>query len=634
MDSIQLQIETGNDLIAQVLAEGFAPETDYTVTQWADAHRYLPKKSSSEPGKYRSSRVPYAREIMDGLSTYSSVQDIVVMKATQLGFTEVGNNWLGYVADVSPGPMAMIFPNDELAKDHSRQKLAPTIEDTPRLKRKISPSKSRTSTNTILTKDFPGGILFLSGANSPANYRSKSIRYLFLDDIDGFPANAGDEGDPIDLAKKRTDTFSARKKIYQVSTPTVKGLSRVEKLFGESDQRYYYVPCPRCGELQRLKWGGVGAEFGIKFKRDKAGRITDIWYECEHCHKRIDEGHKTEMLDNGVWIPKYPGRKMRGYHLSSLYSPLGWVSWLQIAEEFLAAKGDPQKWQVWTNTRMAETYEEEGSQPDWAVLKGRSSAYGTLTVPQGGLFLTAGVDVQENRLAIIIRAWGRDEESWLVYWGEIFGDPQQLTSPVWKELDNFLAYPFEHSSGVSLYIESAGIDSGYHTQTVYNYCRNRPVKTMAIKGNPHPGRPIVGAPTKNDVTWQGEKIKDGIQVWPIGTDTAKATIYTRLKSGGTGPGRYHWPIGIEDEYFIQLTAERYVSRFVKGFQKREWVKIRPRNEALDCEVYAYAAAIRAGMARVNWDALEKSFESRAVGAIKEKPKPKKKPKKQGRGARW
>ncbi|MEI7636159.1 MAG: phage terminase large subunit family protein [Syntrophus sp. (in: bacteria)] len=584
---------------------GLRPDQDLTVTEWADTHRMLPKKSSAEPGKYRSSRTPYVREIMDALSPSSRVSEIVVMKGTQLGFTELGNNWFGYVADVSPGPMMMIFPTSELAKDHSKQKLQPTIQETPRLKDKVKEHRTRDSGNTIQTKEFPGGILFLSGSNSGAFFRSKSIRFLFLDDIDGFDHDIGGEGDPADLAKKRTDTFGRRKKIMEVSTPTTKGISRIERSFLESDHRYYHVPCPDCGEYQRLLWGGPGADFGLKFTRDEHGKAVDVWYECAACHKQIDEHNKADMLEKGRWIPTYPERQKCGYQISSLYSPLGWVSWLQIVKEFMEAKAFKERLKTWVNTRLGETFEETGDQPDWSLLQARCEPYEILTVPMGGLFLTAGVDTQDNRLAVVVRAWGRGEESWLIYWNEIYGDPAQPT--VWSDLDSLLSRPFNHAGGNDLNIVSAAIDTGgHHTQEVYSFCHRKHPMAIAIKGASQTGKPIIGHPTLQDVTWQGQKIPNGVQLWPIGTDTAKATIYSRLKIQKAGPGCYHFPIEIDGDYFIQLTAEKLLTRYVKGFPRLEWVMTGPRNEALDCEVYCYAAAIRAGIVHVNWESLEKS----------------------------
>jgi len=248
----------------------------------------------------------------------------------------------------------------QLAADHSKQKLQPTIDATPRLRGKIKENRVRDSGNTITVKEFPGGILFLSGSNSGAFFRSKSVRFLFLDDLDGFEADVGGEGDPADLARKRTDSFGRRKKIMEVSTPTIKGVSRIERSFLESDQRYYEVPCPHCGTYQRLVWGGDEADFGLKFTRDPEGKVSDVWYQCAACHARIDEHHKSEMLEHGRWTPTYPDRPKRGYQLSSLYSPLGWVSWTQIVEEFLDSKSSRERLKAWRNTRLGEPFEEQG----------------------------------------------------------------------------------------------------------------------------------------------------------------------------------------------------------------------------------------------------------------------------------
>lgn len=590
----------GGKIYTEAFNHGLRPDPEFTITQWADEYRVLPRQSSSEPGRYRSSRTPYVCEIMDCLSPSDPTQELCVMKATQLGITSIGENWFGFVVDVCPGPFMMVLPTVELAKDHSKQKLSPTIQETPRLRNKIKDNRSRDSGNTIQVKEFPGGILFLSGSNSATFFRQRSIRFLFLDDIDGFESDVGGEGDPADLAKKRTDTFSTRKKIFEVSSPTVKGISRIEKSFDESDQRYFHVPCPLCNAMQKLEWGGKGADYGIKFTRDEAGKVIDVWYECKVCHGRIHEHHKPKMFERGEWIPTCPGRKKRGYHINSLYSPLGWVSWKQIVEEFLEAKDSKERLKVWVNTRLALSFEEAGDQPDWVGLKAKCEPYDILTVPVGGLLLSAGVDVQDNRLAVVIRAWGPGEESWLVYWGELYGDPER--PEVWAELDSLLNRSYPHASGVDFHIISMAVDSGgHHTQAVYNYCRGRFPKVIAIKGASRPGQPIVGRPRQQDVTWMGVKIPNGVQLWPVGSDTAKSSIYARLRMTQPGPGYYHFPIGLEDEYFMQLTAEKLITRYVKGYPKLEWVKIGPRNEALDCEVYAYSAAIRAGLATIDWD---------------------------------
>lgn len=582
-------------LVHTALNEGILPDPDMTITQWADEYRYLPKKSSSESGKYRSSRTPYLREIMDCLSPSHPCQEISVMKGTQLGFTEVGNNWFCFVADMCPGPMMMIFPTMDLAKGHSQQKLVPTVDDTPRLHGKIRESRSRDSGNTIFSKDFPGGTLFLGGSNSAAAFRSKSIRFLFLDDIDGFELDVGGEGDPIDLAEKRTDTFSTRKKIFKVSTPTTRGVSRIARCFEESDQRHYHVPCPHCGEKQILEFGTVEDTHGVKFERNANNEVIRAWYVCRFCHQPIEERHKTFMLAHGEWIPAHPGRMRRGYHLSSLYSPLGWVSWLQIAQEFIAAKNYKERLKAWINTRLGLPFEEKGDQPDWVMLKARKEPYKMLTVPHGGDILTASVDVQEDRLEVKVKAWGKYEESWLVYYGQIYGDTE--SRQVWDQLDIVLNRAYQSADGHDLRISIMAVDAGYRTQTVYNYCRFRKPRVIAVKGSSQANKRIINPPTDQDVTWRGQTIKGGAQLWIVGTNVAKETIYGRIQISDSGSsGMMHFPEDVPDDYFMQLTAEKLVTRFdTRGFQKLEWVKVSERNEALDLEVYAYAAAHCAGV---------------------------------------
>lgn len=572
---------------------GLRPDPDLTVTEWSDKYRYLPRKSSSEPGKYRSSRTPYLREIMDTLSPSSPVQEISVMKGTQLGFTEVANNWFCYVADCCPGPMMMIMPTLEIAKAHSQQKLTPTIEETPRLKGKIRDNRSRDSGNTILSKDFPGGALFLGGSNSASAFRSKSIRFLVLDDIDGFEADVGGEGDPADLAEKRTDTYSTRKKIYRVSTPTTKGASRIDRAFQESDQRYYHVPCPACGQLQRLEFGTEESAHGIKFRRNAAGEVIKAWYVCAHCHEAIEESSKTWMLAHGQWVPEYPGRAKRGYHLSSLYSPLGWVSWRQICQEFIDAKDNKARLKVWINTRLGLPFEEKGDQPDWVVLRNRREGYDMLTVPPAATLLVAAADVQEGRLEVKVKAYGVDEESWLVFYGRIYGDTERRE--VWDQLDAVLNRAYVKTDGGELRISAMAVDAGYRTQTVYNYVRFRSPRVIAVKGQPNSRRGILSPPTPQDVTWKGTTLKGGVKLWPVNTAKAKETIYSRIQQSEPGPGTMHFPRQVDDEYFIQLTAEKLVTKFdARGFPKTEWVKVAERNEALDLEVYCLAAAIYTG----------------------------------------
>ena len=559
-----------------------------TVDQWADEKRVLNTVASREAGNYRTSRTPYLREIMQVLSvTETEVTDIVVMKATQIGGSEVANNFIGYIIDCAPGPILYMLPTAELAERHSRSRIATMIESIPTIKDKVTPPKSRTGGNTVLAKNFVGGALYMAGSNSGAAFRNVSIRYLILDDIDGFEPDIGGEGSPVSLAERRTDTYSSRKKVLKISTPTQKGGSLIEKEFLKSDQRYYHVPCPFCDTLQILIFSTNNEEYGLKYTEEN-GEITDVWYTCMSCREKISEHYKNKMLKKGLWIPKQPNRTKRGYHISGLLSPLGFVSWRQIAQEFIDSKNDLMAMKVWVNTRLGEPYESAGEQPEWENLRLRCEPYQPMKPPIGVVFITCGVDVQENRIVVVLRGWGIGEESWLIWHGEIYGE--------WEaQLDDLIAFNFMRD-GTSIPVLGIAIDSGYKTQQVYHYCRNRDSRVFAIKGERARNKPVLGKPTEQDLNWKGKRIPKGVKLWPVGTDTAKSTLYGRLKNNTTpGPCCYHWYESVTDEYFLQLTAEKIETHIKGGFPYLEWVKTRDRNDALDAEIYAYAAAIRAGL---------------------------------------
>jgi len=595
----------------QGFRDGLAPDPDWLISWWANERRILPDGVSKESGPYRWERTPYLREIMDCLSPHFPVNEVCFMKAVQIGGTTVGENFLLYVIDAAPGPAMMVMPTMDLAKEHSKDRIAHSISAIPTLRDKVKEIKSRDSGNTILSKQFPGGYLKMTGSNSAKAARSKSIRYLILDDVDGFDADIGGEGDPCALFRKRTSTWGTKRKIFENSTPTIKHLSRIERSYLDSDQRKYEVPCPHCRTRQELVFGGKEASFGLKFTHD--GTVcTDVWYECKECGGRIDEHHKDYMLAHGEWVPRNPSNtRRRGYQISALYSPLGWFSWRQIVEEFLSAGKNPELLKVFVNTILAETWEEAGSKPKWEELKARAETYSVMTVPPGGLFLTMGVDTQDDRIEFEIWAWGRDEEAWLIAWGPIYGDPSETY--VWDELDRLRSMPVRHAYGVDLTVSMTAVDAmGHKTQEVYNYVRKRSASVMAVQGQ-RGNRPALGKPSPQDVNHKGKIIKGGVLLWPIGGNLIKQTIYDRLAVTKPGPRMIHFPQGLDDEFYIQLTAEQKVTTYQKGFPVQVWVK-EPgkRNEALDCAVYAYGAAIRAGLLRMNWDELERMISPRKM----------------------
>lgn len=577
--------------------DGIRPDPDYTVSQWADANRVLTTKTSAEPGPWRTERVPYLRGIMDALSPADPCQRIAFMKGTQLGGSEAGYNWLGFIVDMTPGPLMVVYPTTDIAKSVSKQRIASMTEEVERLQEKIKDSRARDSGNTILEKEFPGGMMKFVGANSAAGLRSMPARFLFIDEADAMPVDVEGEGDPLDLAEKRTQTFS-RRKIFICSTPVDKETSKIEFNYEKSDKRRYFVPCPHCQQKQWLKFGGDKVPYGLKWM-DEDPRT--VFYICEHCGAAIEEKHKTWMLENGEWEATAKGDGVTvGFHLSSLYSPLGWKSWAEIVREFIDAKGNATRLKTFVNTILGETWEDEYAARLGADgLQARAELYEVGTCPEGGVLVTAGVDVQPNRLAIVVRAWGDQEESWGVHHMEIFGDP---TRPeVWAQLDNVLATPVKHASGADLMIYAAAIDTGGHnTHDVYEYVRVRKALyakmngkctyVLGIKGMSTAGKPVIGKPTAVDINKRGQVLKAGADLYPVGVDTVKDVLFNRLKLSEDGEGTYHFPVGFTADYYEQLTAESKKVTYFRGHKKYSWVKKNgARNEALDCEVYNYVA---------------------------------------------
>ena len=595
--------------------DGLRPEAQLTVSEWADNFRLLSSKASAEPGPWRTSRTPYLQEPMDCLSTSSTVHRVVMMFAAQTGKTEAGSNWLGYVIDHAPGPMLCVQPTVEMAKRLSKQRLESMISETPCLSAKIAPARSRDSGNTMFSKEFPGGMMLLTGANSATGLRSAPCRYIFADEIDAFPADVDGEGDPVSLAEKRATTF-ARRKILLTSTPTIKDHSRIEAEYLLSDQRRFYVPCPKCGGMQWLKWPQM---------RWIDNDPSTARYQCEHCGEQFEELHKPAMLRQGEWRATAPGDgRTAGFQLSGLYSPLGWFSWADMVEEFLRAKADAPALKTWLNTRAAETWEEDyASKLSADGLRERCEHFPMGVLPEGSVALSFGIDVQDNRLAISGWAWGRDEEGWLVYHAEIFGDPSR--ADLWKQVDEAVLREWEHASGAKLRPDVVCVDSGGHfTAEVYQFARERARQgVIAIKGASQRNKAVIGKGSKVDINARGKTLKRGAMVFSIGTDTAKSTLFARLKHNDPGEGYLHFPMEVTDEYFQQLTAEKQVMKYTRGgFPVREWVK-KPnaRNEALDTLVYAYAGLqylYQRRDRRTIWDQLERRLEEPEKAPLRSK----------------
>lgn len=599
--------QNAEEVYVRAEARGLRPDPRLSVSEWADAHRRLSGKAAAEPGPWRTSRTPYLKEIMDCLSPSSSVERVVFMKGSQIGGTECGNNWIGFIIHHAPGPMLAVLPTVEMAKRNSKQRVDPLIEESPALMERVVPSRSRDSGNTILSKEFQGGILVMTGANSAVGLRSMPVRYLFLDEIDAYPGDADGEGDPVALAEARTRTFS-RRKILLVSTPTIRGMSRIEREYDASDQRRYMVPCPSCGVRQWLKFEQ------LKWPEKKP---DGVYYECEHCQAEIHEHHKTWMLENGYWEPQAEGDgRTAGFHLSSLYSPMGWRSWEEIARAWLDAQGSDAAIKSFKNTELGETYVETGEAPDWQRLYERREDYRIGTVPKGGLFITAGADVQKDRIEVSVWAWGRDKESWLIEHRILEGDTAR--PDVWRKLDAMLEESWPHECGFDLYLRRLAIDSGFATQEVYAWARKRPSGLVTVVKGVQRGSALVSIPTAVEVTADGKRFKRGLRIRAVVGGIAKLELFNNLRkvppteeSGDPYPSGYvHLP-KMDEEYLKQLCSEQLVtSRNRRGYAVHEWQKIRDRNEALDCYVYARAAAAIEGIDRFgdrHWQSFEQSL---------------------------
>ena len=558
-----------------------APPPKMTLSEWADNYRMLSRKSSAEPGKWKTSRAPYQREIMDAISD-TSVQKVVVMSAAQIGKTDgFILNTVGYYMDYDPSPILIVQPNVQpMAESFSKDRLTPMLNDNERLRDKVN-DKSRNSGNTILHKEYPGGHITMVGANSPAGLASRPMRILLADEIDRYPATAGKEGDPLLLASVRLETFWNRKEVY-ISTPTIKGISRIEVEYERSTQEEWNVPCPVCGEYQPLAW-----EFVI-FDKENPEEGT-VHYKCRTCKEERTETTWKELFTQGKFVANKPGRKVRGFHINALASLF--VKWNSVIKKFLQAKdekekGNVEQLKVWTNTAMGQTWQEGGSTLEWETLYKRRERY-NCEVPQEVMYLTAGVDTQDDRFEIEVVGWGEDKESWGIQYKIIHGYLRE--EQVWKDLDAFLNQTFTRQDGVKLRITRACIDTGGHyANQVYKYCKPRTVSGIfPIKGMAGFEREFVPKATTNN------RLK--VPMFIVGVDVGKELLYQYLALEEEGPNYCHFPRetekGYGQDYFRGLTAEQKLTSYKHGraiyvWRKKEGYK---RNEPLDCRNYAHAA---------------------------------------------
>lgn len=566
-----------NEFYNRRIRRCWAPPPRLTVSQWADENRMLSSESSAEPGRWHTDRAPYQREIMDAINQ-PDVEKIVIMSSSQVGKSEILNNTIGYYIDLDPCPILLIEPSIEMAEDYSKRRIAPMLRDTGCLSEKVSDSKSRDSNNTILSKTFPGGMLGMGGANSPSGLASRPIRVLLCDEVDRYPDSAGTEGDPVKLAEKRTITFWNRKKVY-VSSPGVKGASRIEYEYERGTRERWCLRCPECGEYVFVGLPGMV----YQAQKDEKGnyQVTEIAFLCPRCAAAAPE--LTWKAQPGQWIAENPAAKgTRSFHLNAFASP--WYTWERIIAEYLAVKDDPEQYKVFVNTMLGETYEVKGEIENEEFLASRVENYGA-ELPEGVLFLTAAVDTQDDWLEYEVVGWGKGEESWSIRHGRIAGKPDRAGT--WDELDLELKATYRFADGVGLTVTCTFIDSGGHyTSDVYEYCkRNELSRVFAIKGIGGAGIPLVYKISRTK--------KEQAYLIILGVDEGKTGVMNALKVDKPGPFYCHFPKadGYDAGYFKGLISERLVPRKKNGMTSLIWEKVTPdaRNEPFDIRNYARAA---------------------------------------------
>jgi len=546
--------------------ELFAPPPDLTVSQWADKYRRLSPESSASPGIYRTERTEYMREPMDMIGR-PGVRIVSLMASAQVAKSTFLENTLGYLMHQDPCPIMVVQPTIDSVKMFSKERLAPMLRDTPVLRGLVKEARSRDSGNTLMAKSFPGGTLAMVGSNAPAGLASRPIRAVLFDEVDRFELSAGTEGDPINLAIKRTTTFWNRI-IAMVSTPGDKGSSRIEMAFEAGDKRRYWCPCPDCKEYQTLKWSSVVWQ---------DGDADTARYICEHCGSVWDDSRRNIAVRRGEWRAEKPFNGNVSYHLNQLYSPFAPLA--DGVRDFLAAKGNANLLKTWVNTFLGETWEDVGKRLEWSDIMGHREEYPNKVPPEVTL-ITGAVDTQDDRFEVEFVGWGDDHKSWSLGYHKIYGD---LSTPApWQELRSLLGQTWVHPIFGEMSCRMTCMDSGGHyTSSVYKFTQST-TRVAAVKGVSGFGKPMVGTASRNNL--------DGAQVFMLGVDTIKELVVARLKVAKTTEAGYcAFPEDREEEYFRGLTAETLITRLVKGFKKQEWVKIRPRNEPFDLRVYATAA---------------------------------------------
>ena len=602
--------------VASAIARALAPRKPLTVSQWADLELRLSSKGSAEPGRWRTERNPPLREPMDCLSARSTVKDVALKFPIQYGKTMVAVAALGYTMDHNPGPVMVTLPGEVSMHKWVAQKLNPMIEETPAVRTTLTSTDSRNGSNRREFKDFAGGQLYIEHAGSPSRLKSTTVRTLIVDELDEFAANLQGGDDPVEMLNGRTSAFPATYKRLYISTPQIRGLSRIDALYEKSDQRRYYVPCPHCGEEQPLEWSGL--------RWGPGG--TGVAYVCRECGAMIDEHHKPAMIAAGRWVAENPGAKIRGYHINALYYQIGLgPRWADLVEMWLDAQNDPARLKTFINDRLAEAWEDPAMRAvKHNIIADRAERYPLRTAPAGVLAITAGVDTQDNRLAVQIVGWGRGLSFWVLDYIELPGDPAD--DAVWQALAELLNRGVQHESGPTLDVQATCIDAGGHrTEAVKAFVRDRRIRRpLAIFGAVPNNAPVLSKGKMQDIDWKGRYDKRGVLIQHVGTVGIKHTLYARLSTDADKAPENrlgHFSDELPPEYFAGLVSESY-NPSKNRFEKKRGA----RNEPLDTFVYAYAATHHPELrlhrfSRADWDKIEAHIENRQQPAPQQAQQP-------------
>jgi phage terminase large subunit GpA-like protein len=582
------------------------------VSEWAARRRKLSSKGSSIPGDWDNSRNPLLVEIMDCFSARSPVHDVVGMLPIQFGKSEVEANILGYSMEENPGPIMVVLPGEVSAGKWIDQKLNPLIEETPALQRVLTSVGSRESSNRRSFKDFQGGQLYIEHAGNPVRLKGTSAMLVLVDEFSSFASELKSGDDPDELLNGRSSAFPSTYKRLKVGTPEIAGRCRVSALYALSDRRRWYFPCPDCQHEQPFEWSGLHWN----------PEATHCWYACRDCGVVIEEYQKTRLIASGQWVPENPESKIRGYHANALYYPMGLgPRWLDLVHMWQAAQGDPAKLKTFINDRLAEPWEDPAMRAvKFNIIADRAEPLPLRPVPHWVLAATAGVDTQDNRLAVQILGWGRGMACWPIDYVELPGDPND--DAVWAALTDLLSTPIEHSSGALLRIDGSAQDMfGHRTEAVKSYVRSQRIRRhIAIFGATANNAVPLGKGKLQEINWRGNLDKRGVHAYPVGTVAIKNMLYSLLGSDADKQPeqrRVRFSDELGREYFGGLTSETYNPK------KNRYEKTRgaPRNEPLDTWVYGYAAALHPELrlnrwTKANWDAREAqllaSVEKRAL----------------------